>query len=102
MDGSDALFAAIAKTAGKLLPHALTVPGLSPASGDNEYLRKLGVITYGLGPDMDPLDKNSAHAADEFIREQSFYDQLDFVAGIVFDFAYGEDLLPFTSHGQAQ
>lgn len=94
MDGSDPLFASIQKTASKLMPRAISVTGLSPASGDSEYLRKLGVITYGLGPDMDPLQQNSAHAADEFINEQSFYNQFDFVAGIVFDFAYQEYLLP--------
>lgn len=96
MDGTDALFASIEHTAGKLVPGAITVPGLSPASGDNEFLRKLGVITYGLGPEMDPLDSNSAHAADEFIREKDFYNQLKFMAGVVFDFAYGQDLLPLT------
>ncbi len=97
MDGTDPLFASIQKTAQKLVPGAITVPGLSPASGDNEFLRKQGVITYGLGPDMDPLDTNTAHAADEFIREEDFYHQLEFVAGVVFDFAYGKDLLPLTT-----
>ena len=96
MDGTDALFASIKNTAGKLLPGAITVPGLSPASGDNEILRKLGVITYGLGPDMDPLAGNTPHSADEHIREQDFYNQLKFVAGVVFDFAYEQDLLPLT------
>ena len=97
MDGTDPLFASIQKTAQKLVPGAMTVPGLSPASGDNNYLRKLGVITYGLGPDMDPLEANSAHAADEHIREQDFYHQLEFIAGVVFDFAYGQDLLPLSA-----
>jgi len=97
MDGTDPLFASIQNTAQKLIPGAITVPGLSPASGDNEFLRKLGVITYGLGPAMDPLDTNSAHAADEFIRETDFYHQLEFIAGVVFDFAYGMDLLPLPS-----
>lgn len=96
MDGTDPLFASIHNTAQKLLPGAITVPGLSPASGDNEFLRKLGVITYGLGPDMNPLETNSAHAADEYISEQDFYHQLDFIAGVVFDFAYGKDLLPLS------
>lgn len=96
MDGTDPLFSSIQKTAQKILPGAITVPGLSPASSDNEFLRKQGVITYGLGPDMDPLDTNTAHAADEFIREEDFYHQLEFVAGVVFDFAYGHDLLPLT------
>lgn len=94
MDGTDPLFASIERTAQKLLPGAITVPGMSPASGDNEFLRKLGVITYGLGPEMNPLEKNITHVADEFISKQSFNNQLKFVAGVLFDFAYGEDLLP--------
>lgn len=93
MDGKDPLFASISRTAQKLLPGAITAPGLSPASGDNEFLRKLGVITYGLGPEMDPLSENKTHSADEYIDEQSFYNQLKFIAGIIFDFAYGQDLL---------
>ena len=97
MDGTDPLFASIKQTATKLRPGSITVPGLSPASGDNEFLRNLGVITYGLGPDMDPLDTNTAHAADERIREEDFYRQLEFIAGVVFDFAYGQDLLPLTA-----
>ena len=101
MDGTDPLFASIKHTADKLLPGAITIPGLSPASGDNEFLRKLGVITYGLGPDMNPLDANTAHAADEFIREEDFYHQLEFIAGIVFDFAYGQDLLPLVPQTQS-
>lgn len=96
MDGTDPLFASIHKTAQKLLPGSITVPGLSPASSESEHLRRLGVVTYGLGPDMDPLQTNTAHAPDEFIREQDFYDQLKFVSNVVFDFAYGKDLLPVT------
>lgn len=96
MDGKDALFASISKTAAKMLPGAITVPGMSPASGDNEFLRKMGVITYGLGPDMDPLGENTAHTPDEFISERDFFNQLRFISGIVFDFAYGKDLLPLT------
>jgi len=96
MDGHDPLFASIARTAQKLFPGAITVPGLSPASGDSEFLRKWGVITYGLGPNMNPLQENSAHSADEFISEQDFYQQLQFLAGTIFDFAYGKDLLPLT------
>ena len=94
MDGTDPLFASIQKTAQKLMPGSITVPGLSPASSESEYLRRLGVITYGLGPKMDPLQNNTAHAPDEFINEQDFYDQLVFVANVVFDFAYGRDLIP--------
>lgn len=101
MDGTDELFASISKTAAKLLPGAITVPGMSPASGDNEFLRRLGVVTYGLGPDMDPLGENTAHAPDEFISEKDFFNQLRFLSGIVFDFAYGKDLLPLTPQDQS-
>ncbi len=94
MDGTDALFAAIQKTAQQLYPGSITVPGLSPASGESEFLRRAGVITYGLGPDMDPLGTNTAHAADEFISEADFFNQLKFIAGVVFNFAYGQELLP--------
>lgn len=96
MDGKDDLFASIENTAEKLIPNAITVPGMTPASGDNEFLRKLGVITYGLGPDMDPLAENTAHSPDEFISETDFYNQLKFIAGVVFDFAYGQELLPLS------
>lgn len=102
MDGTDELFASISKTAGKILPDAITVPGMSPASGDNEFLRKKGVITYGLGPDMDPLSDNPAHTPDEFISERDFFNQLQFISGIVFDFAYGQDLLPLTPQTGAE
>ena len=102
MDGTDELFSSIQHTAGKLLPGAITVPGLSPASGDNEILRKLGVITYGLGPEMDPLVGNTAHAADEHIHEDDLYNQLKFVAGVVFDFAYKQDLLPLTTPAEPE
>lgn len=94
MEGNDELFASIEQTAQKLWPGAITVPGLSPASGDNEFLRRLGVLTYGIGPEMDPAQTNTAHSVDEFIYEEDFLRQLQFTAGIVFDFAYGEELLP--------
>lgn len=97
MDGTDELFASIELTAQKLWPGAITVPGLSPASGDNEFLRRLGVITYGLGPEMNPMAENTAHMTNEFIREEDFFRQVRFIAGIVFNFAYGKDLLSFPS-----
>lgn len=102
MDGTDPLFASIKRTANKLVPGSITVPGLSPASGDNEFLRKLGVITYGLGPEMNPLEENTTHTANEFISEESFNNQLKFVAGVLFDFAFTEDLLPLQSSTEAQ
>ncbi len=102
MDGTDPLFASIEKTAQKLRAGSITVPGLSPASGESEFLRRAGIVTYGLGPNMDPLGTNTAHAADEFISETDFYNQLKFIAGVVFDFAYRQDLLPLTEPATVQ
>ena len=97
MDGKDALFASIQKTAQTLLPGAITAVGMSPASSDSEFLRRNGIITYGLGPKMYPLEPNSIHGADEFIYEEDLFEQLDFLAGVVLDFAYGgQELLPLT------
>ena len=45
---------------------------------------------------MDPLAENTAHSPDEFISETDFYNQLKFIAGVVFDFAYGQELLPLS------
>ena len=102
MDGTDELFKAIDATAKKLLPGAITVNGMSPASSDSEFLRRNGVITYGLGPEMDPADENSAHNGDEFIRQEDFFNQIRFLAGVLFHFAYGgQELLPLTTQTNA-
>ena len=91
MDGSDPLFASIEKAGDRLVPHSITVPGMSPASGDSEFLRRKGVITYGLGPNMDPTQENRTHGADEFISVKDLSDQLKFVASVVYDFAAGQE-----------
>lgn len=102
MDGTDALFASIKRTARKLWPGSITVPGLSPASGDNEFLRRLGVVTYGIGPEIDLLSPTTPHGADEFIQADDFFRQLQFTAGIVFDFAYGRDLIALPAEDAAE
>ncbi len=91
MDGSDELFASIEKAGDRLVPHSITVPGMSPASGDSEFLRRKGVITYGLGPNMDPTQENRTHGADEFISKKDLSDQLKFVGSVVYDFAAGQE-----------
>lgn len=95
MDGSDALFASISRTAQRMWPGAVTVPGLSPASGDSEFLRKLGVVTYGLGPAMNSQGPtaSSPHAADEYIAETDYQEQVRFFTALVYDFAFDKDIL---------
>lgn len=95
MDGSDELFAALAQTAQAIWPGAVTVPGMSPASGDGEFLRRLGVITYGLGPAMNSQGPAAAaHAPDEYISENDYKEQIAFFTGVVYHFALGLPLNP--------
>lgn len=94
MDGSDELFASLSKTAARMWPDAVTVPGMSPASGDGEFLRRLGVITYGLGPAMDSQGPAAApHTPDEFISEEDYREQVKFFTAAVYDFALERDIL---------
>ncbi len=93
MNGSDDLFAALAQTASRMWPGAVTVPGMSPASGDGEFLRRLGVITYGLGPAMNSQGPAaSAHAPDEYISENDYKEQIAFFTAVVYNFALGQDI----------
>ncbi len=100
MDGTDPLFAAISDTAQRMWPGAVAVPGMSPASGDGEFLRRLGVITYGLGPTLDPtVPAGAAHTADEHISEADYKEQLRFFTAVVYAFAMGETILPAAPGG---
>ena len=97
MDGTDELFASINRTTKRFWPQAAAVPGMSPASGDGEFLRRLGVITYGLGPAMDSDGPAaSPHAPDEYISEADFREQVEFFAAVVYDFALGQNIVPQT------
>jgi len=92
MDGKDELFATIQKTASARWPGAATVPGMSPASGDSEFLRRLGVITYGLGPAMNTdEDTAAAHTADEYISEKDYQEQVEFFKEIVEAFVFDKE-----------
>jgi len=89
MDGKDDLFLAIADATEQMWPGAVAVPGLSPASGDSEFLRRLGVITYGLGPAMSQEeDASSAHTANEYISEKDYQEQVNFFANVVYNFVF--------------
>ena len=90
MKGNDELFASISRVAETTWPGAVAVPGMSPASGDSEFLRRLGVITYGLGPAMNShADAPSAHAADEYLSEADYQEQVRFFTNVVRDFLFG-------------
>ena len=91
MNGTDDLFASIAKVTVRTWPEAVAVPGLSPASGDGELLRRMGVITDGLGPAMNTEENGpSAHTADEYISEDDYREQVKFFTDVVYDFVFDD------------
>lgn len=96
MNGKDELFASLTRTAQHMWPNgAAVVPGMSPASGDGEFLRRLGVITYGLGPAMNAQEPAaSPHTADEYISEKDYREQVEFFTAVVYDFAFGQNIFP--------
>ena len=95
MNGEDELFASIERTAQRIWSQSVSVAGLNPASGDGEFLRRLGVITYGIGPVMNPQENTpSPHTADEFISLEDFEEQVAFMAAVVYDFALDKNIVP--------
>lgn len=91
MDGTDDLFASISKITERTWQEAVAVPGLNPASGDSELLRRMGVITYGLGPAMNTGENApSAHTADEYISEDDYREQVKFFTDVVYDFVFDD------------
>lgn len=90
MTGEDDLFTAIDQAASNLWPNAAAAAAMSPASGDSELLRRLGVITYGLGPAIttQPDDPSSAHTADEYISEEDYQEQVRLFAEVVYNFIF--------------
>lgn len=100
MDGKDELFSSLTRTAERMWPGAAAAPGMSPASGDGEFLRRLGVITYGLGPAMNTQNPTpSPHTADEYISEKDYREQVEFFTAAVYDFAFGQNIVPEPAPG---
>ncbi|MDR1684573.1 MAG: peptidase dimerization domain-containing protein, partial [Elusimicrobiota bacterium] len=78
----DRLFKAIEAAVQKIYPDALTLAGLSPASNESEFLRRHGILAYGIGPVMGKA-KEGPHQADENILEEHFLQQLELTLDIV-------------------
>ncbi len=82
----DPLFKAIELSASQLFPNTITVAGMTPASTESEFLRRHGIISYGLGPVMD-AESGGAHTTDESISREDFYNQLKLMLAILLNFA---------------
>lgn len=83
---NDELFAAIEKAAKEINPDILVLPGLTPASSESEFLRRHGVITYGIGPVIQK-ESGGPHQPDENIEEKDFFEQLRLTLNIVLNLA---------------
>ena len=79
---NDPLFNAIEKAAKEINPDILVLPGITPASSESEFLRRHGVITYGIGPVIQK-ETGGPHQPDENIAEKDFFEQLHLTLNIV-------------------
>ncbi|MFA6583000.1 MAG: M20/M25/M40 family metallo-hydrolase, partial [Elusimicrobiaceae bacterium] len=79
----DELYAAIARVSARLMPGAVVAAGMIPATTDSEFLRRAGVIAYGLGSPKTYGEMYDAHSPDEKIRLDSFYSYFDLTYNIV-------------------
>lgn len=84
-ESNDPLFKAIEAAVNTSMPGTLTLPGMTPASNESEFLRRHGIIAYGIGPLMERKDEGP-HQADESISEKDFFDQLKLTIDIVLNF----------------
>lgn len=97
----DPLFKAIEKAAEQTFPGILVLPGLTPASSESEFLRRHGVITYGIGP-LIQKNGNGPHEPDESITEKDLFDQLKLTFNIVMNLVTDTPDLPEEEPAAAQ
>ncbi|MDD4003660.1 MAG: M20/M25/M40 family metallo-hydrolase [Elusimicrobiaceae bacterium] len=87
MTQDDELYRAITAVAGTQMPGVAVAGGMIPGTTDSEFLRRAGVIAYGLGAPKSYGELDEAHAPDEKIRLDSLYRYFDFVYGVAREFA---------------
>ena len=100
-DLNDQLFKAIEKAARQTFGKILVLPGLTPASSESEFLRRHGVITYGIGP-LIQKNGNGPHEPDESITEKDLFDQLKLTFNIVMNLVTDTPDLPEEEPSVAQ
>jgi len=82
------LYASIARASAQVFPGAVVVPFMSTGATDSMFLRLRTVQAYGVFPfPMAEADSLRMHADDERIPLDSFSKGIDFLSGIVTDFA---------------
>ena len=82
------MYASITRVAAQEFPGAAVVPEMSPGATDSIPLRMRNVQAYGLGPlPLSDEDRLRMHADDERIPLDSYRKGVEFLYGIVSDFA---------------
>ncbi len=89
----DLLFKSLEAAAAQIMPGSLTIAGMTPASSESEFLRRRGVITYGIGPVM-PGETEGPHQPNESIAEEEFYQQLQLTLETVLNFTEVGRVIP--------
>ncbi|WP_428898289.1 Acetylornithine deacetylase/Succinyl-diaminopimelate desuccinylase [Parelusimicrobium proximum] len=95
------LFGVIKAIASHVYPDSKMIAGMTPTSSDSETLRRMGINTYGLGifgSDQSGVSAPRAHAPDEYIEEDEFYKQLNFIMKTIYAFALGTEAEDIHDH----
>ena len=86
----DDLFESIKNSVEKIMPDAITIQAMSPASSESEVLRRHGIKTYGIGPLVNS-GEGGPHQSNENIALEDFYQQLKLTLAIVLDFVTAKE-----------
>ncbi len=81
------LFHALERTAKRLFPTAVTVPGMMTGASDLAQLRAKGVKAYGIGPLSEKGALGEAHIDNERVLEEGLYKLVQFHWYAVLDIA---------------
>jgi len=73
---------AVEKTVGEMWPGLPAVPAMGPGTTDARFLRRAGILTYGVGPFRD-VEDNRAHGRDERIGVKQFYEEREFLYRVI-------------------
>lgn len=87
MPMDDELFNAITTVSKKFMPESIITGATTSGTTDAEFLRRVGIITYGVGSTQGYDSHSSAHGVDERISLTDFYNQLKFINLIVRELA---------------
>ncbi len=69
------------------MPGVTVAGGMIPGTTDSEFLRRAGIVAYGLGAPKSYGELNEPHSDDEKIKLESFYRYFDFVYAVAGEFS---------------